>query len=167
MQTKVKIYRNWPAICKIADTRQKLLVSICKDEALLSRLTREFPEYFLEEKPEHPGPFPLSVLREITYERDANIHTPSDAMQIVVGFPFVVFGGDQTDIPITKDLRSRLGEAEALYKMLPDVEANSLFPYHLFDVVAEGVRYYVGWMPFGDPTVGYELHPADLVDVNA
>jgi hypothetical protein len=61
-QVKTTMYKNWPAICKVRDPHLRML-AITADEATATCLQRGFPELFVAEKPEHPGPFPLSYLR--------------------------------------------------------------------------------------------------------
>ena len=87
----MRLYRNWHAICAITDPHLKLCVSLTKDESLLAKLALGFPELFTEEKPEHEGPWPLSVLRRAVKDSYDEAHDVSTANEVLttLGFPVI------------------------------------------------------------------------------
>jgi hypothetical protein len=60
--TAQKLYKNWKAICQVADRYLRLCLIHATDPELLARLHWAFPELFLPVKPKYEV-FPLSVVR--------------------------------------------------------------------------------------------------------
>ncbi|KKW29912.1 MAG: hypothetical protein UY72_C0029G0005 [Candidatus Uhrbacteria bacterium GW2011_GWD2_52_7] len=162
--------RNWRAICAVTDPRLKMCVALATDEKVLEGLQRGFPELFTAEKPEHDGPWPLSVLRRIVEEScgensDDDFGTAYRTLEKHFGFPCVEAWLEGVNKLPEGAMRLTEEESEIIWEV--DRRGGGLFPQGTSRVAVNGIEYFVGWV--GDVTALTEcyLFPCELVDENA
>lgn len=167
------MYKNWKVICGITDPNLRLFVALCNDEVTLAKVAKGFPELFVAEKPEHPGPFPISYLRGIANERlstGVEIGEVASSMYEImhrVGLPFFWYGDPskevvKIDIPISAEHRTTF---EELRSAASKVES---FPWGLNKITVNGVEYYTGlWTGDDASDIDVDIYPAALVDEKA
>ena len=165
------LYRDWRAISAVTDPRLKMCVALATDEKVLEGLQRGFPELFTAEKPEHDGPWPLSVLRRIVEEScgensDDDYGTAFRTLEKHFGFPYIEAWQEGVNKIPEGAMRLTEEESERIWEVW-DTEGCGLFPQGTGRVTLNGVEYYVGWV--GDVTALTEcyLFPCALVDENA
>ncbi|OGG50246.1 hypothetical protein A2763_04690 [Candidatus Kaiserbacteria bacterium RIFCSPHIGHO2_01_FULL_54_36] len=172
------MFKNWKAICKVESSYLRLLM-LTASEPELAKLQRGFPELFQEEKPEHPGPFPLSFLRKIAEDLKADCFQgdphPTDAWCDIANalpnqFHDVGLPSEFCVHPDHKDNFSaghRLMSAElikAYSKLHKGYQIDMIFPWGLRIVHWDGVPYFLGDF---DHCKSFLVYPAALVDVNS
>lgn len=62
------LYRNWRAICGIADPHLRLFLSLTKDTELLRQVASGLPNVLVEERPVQGGPWPFSAIERVVEE---------------------------------------------------------------------------------------------------
>ncbi len=169
-------YRNWPAICAITNCHLKLCIALTKDKGLLDKLAKGFPELFTEEKPEHDGPWPLSVLRRAIVEAHEDERNASNANFILYerfSFPSISVEGIESNLGY--GLRLNAEESSALNVVDKDRNADNMiaFPIGLERITVGGTEYYVGYTDketydaVDKLDLNAYLFPCSLVDENA
>ena len=166
------LYKNWPAICQIGNLHFRLAVALATDEEFLSKIAQVFPNLFTETKPEHPGPFPLSYLREVASRYcavDGQDRSCIDEPMNQIGMPHVLLVND----PDGWDEGSVLtapGWFEKHLDMFREEYERGSFPFDLYRVQIndEGTIYYLGLVNHGDNGIDPHIYlfPVDLVDEN-
>lgn len=174
------MYKNWKAICEIRNHHLMRLM-LTANETELGKLAHGFPELFLGEKPEQPGPFPLSFLRkaadEFSAECLASGQHPEDAWaNIITDLPLAL--GD-LGMPSEWCVHPKGKEAEVFgenphmmsdelirnySKLYKGYRRDMVFPWGLRIVLWDEVPYFLG--PF-DHLKCFLVYPAALVDVSA
>jgi len=160
-------YKNWSAICAITDQNLKFCVACSTDEKVLEGLQRGFPELFTEEKPEHDGPWPLSVIRRAFDTRAPNI-TEEELLSGELEIPFVYAVGPSCPQG-ERDGRLILttSEENELLEGWEEAEETKFFPYNLGCFWVNDEKYYVAYYSTLETWVWAILVPATLVDENS
>lgn len=156
-------YRNWRAICAITDQNLLLFLALTKDEALLRKVASGLPGVLVDEKPEHEGPWPLSVIRRVC----ATMHNDEPHMEQLterLGVPVIRAMTARTAEDWEKDyLVMSAAEEQNLpstWKGLPALQDETLHVFWL-----GGQKYYIFNVTKKD---GYiDLIPAELINENA
>lgn len=179
--------KNWTAICRLRDPHLILHIALCRDQKLLERQQRAYPDCFLKKPAKYPGPFPLSVIRKL--RDDVAAQNKGDASEFfgatgldgeLSGFGVPVF--------LCADGESRYAKEPNVLLMPPEIDQAAydklyrktrkgrwrdsvlFFPSVLTIVTIGGVNYYLGWVnPHGLQNYherDFFIVPIDLIDVN-
>lgn len=168
-------YKNWLGICAIENIHFRLAVALSNDKEFLGKIAQVFPNLFTNIKPEHPGPFPLSYLREIAdkwCQKNGEDQSTLYNGFAMIGFPSVLWAHPENEVYdpetsiVLKMTNDDYWEYNARYR-----EHRVCFPYINHLVVLNGTRYYTGWVNSDgvtdDACKDIYLFPADLVDIGS
>ncbi|MDP3793186.1 MAG: hypothetical protein Q8R07_00335 [Candidatus Uhrbacteria bacterium] len=156
-----------------------LAIALCDNEDDLTRAEKAFPECFLPEPAQHPGPFPLSLIRQLCDEHCLqDDHALSDFSLNdgvrLLGLPHVLCAH-----PDSKHFErtGAIAMPQTINEMYAELVERTgprndyCFPRALHEVVIDATRYYMGWIypdDTGDPdNRDMILWPAACIDVNA
>lgn len=174
------MFKNWKAICEVRNPHLLGLI-LAADETELNKLALGFPELFQQEKPEHPGPFPLSFLRKVADDFKAECVTPDKHpaeawADVTTDLPIVL---EEVGLPAEWCVHPKGREAGVFgenphmmsdelvrnyHKLCKGYRRDMVFPWGLRIIHWDGVPYFLG--PF-DHLKSFLVYPVALVDVNA
>ena len=166
------LYKNWPEICKVENLHFRLAVALATNQEFLGKIAQVFPNLFTETKPEHPGPFPLSYLREMAnrYIAEGNDHSVLEYPMTDVGLSAVYLVEKKTDGWDKNNVLTAPGWFEEHHAYFREEYERGTFPLELFRVQIndEGTVYYLGYVAGDDHPNGKHmlLYPSNLVDEN-
>jgi hypothetical protein len=163
------LYRNWPAICAIANPRLKLLVALEADEEVLEGLQRGFPGLFTDEKPQQDGPWPFSVLKHITDKNyaDEDSDQVGDDVLEAFGLPGIQASDDLDAMGWPNGLQLLQTHVDVLKEMWDKGGSEKMFPDNTRRITIHNVEYYVGYVEVGLFPFRAILYPCSLVNENA
>ncbi len=173
------IYKNWLGICQVTNVHFRIALCYARGEEFLARLALGFPELFTNIQPEHPGPFPLSYLREVAdaykaKEGEGAMSHIQDGLE-EAGMPYVSWAHPKSSMFNPETALALDIDTAEYQKFLEAYELDSrdMFPYTLHGVSVKNNLYYLGWVNPSGAEEGMEherdiyLFPADLVDTSA
>ncbi|MDO8617514.1 MAG: hypothetical protein Q7N87_01320 [Candidatus Uhrbacteria bacterium] len=169
--------KNWHVIHKLLNPHARLGIALTTDEAILKLWQAGWPDCFRSEPAEHPGPFPLSLIRKLCDEHcqrdghDMRDFNDSDGVNRL-GIPYVLCVHSDSEYFGTGGSIAMPPQVNADFESLLAVTGkNYYFPRALHDVVSDETRYYLGWInPAGArDTKERDLYlwPAACIDANA
>lgn len=179
------MYKNWKAICKVSNPQLQLLM-LTADDATLKKLRRGFPELFVSERPEQPGPFPLSYLRRLADDFKAKHFAENKLMheddlwnEIVCELPEVMKAVGmmhffcQPPCEEKDELRGGIqvsaeGFNRCWKKFHGGYTRKKIFPWELRLTHIDGIPYFLGEFSaeYNEPG-DFSIYPAALVDLGA